>query len=97
MNEWEIRWSRNHFDLLAINATWGVPRSGLIFTKVSNKELALDSVMPWNDDIARAFRGGRDVPASEQSLLAYQRADLEAIRKRFEAAGIEVTDPKGLL
>jgi hypothetical protein len=97
MNPAEVRWSRNHFDLLALNAIWGIPRSGLVFKKVSQFELALDSVMPWTDMMREAALQGRDVPATAAALIKYQRSDFESISERFVAAGIKVTDPKQLL
>lgn len=94
MNPVEVRWSRNHFDLLAVNAVWGIPRSGLVFQKVSQYELALFNVMPWNP----AMRdNGLAVPHTPKALRDFQRRDFETISMRFTAAGIRVTDPKGLL
>lgn len=97
MNPAEVRWSRNHFNLLAINAIWGIPRSGLVFKKVSQSELALDSVMPFTDMMREAALWGRDVPATAGQLRRTQQLDFETISLRFTAAGIEVTDPKQLL
>lgn len=97
MNPAEVRWSRNHFDLLALNAIWAIPRSGLVFKKVSQYELALDSVLPFSDAMREAALWGRDVPATAASLRKYQQADFETIAQRFAAAGIKVTDPKGIL
>lgn len=97
MNPAEVRWSRNHFDLLALNATWIIPRSGIVFKKVSQFELALISVMPWSDMIREAALQGRDVPATAVALRKHQQADFECIAQRFTAAGIKVTDPKGIL
>jgi hypothetical protein len=97
MNPGEVRWSRNHFNLLSINALWGVPRSGLFFKKVSLFELALDSVMPWWNEIGQGAQRGMDVPRNAKELRRYQQSDFETIAKRFTAAGVEVTDPKQLL
>lgn len=97
MNPGEVRWSRNHFNLLSLNATWGVPRSGLVFKKVSLFELALISVMPWSKEIGQGYQRGMDVPRNAKELRRYQQLDFETISKRFTAAGIEVTDPQGLL
>jgi hypothetical protein len=97
MNPAEVRWSRNHFDLLAINAVWGIPRSGLIFKKASQFELALDSVMPFSDMMREAALAGSDVPATAKALRKYQQMDFETISERFTAAGIKVTDPKQIL
>jgi hypothetical protein len=97
MNPAEIRWSRNHFDLLALNAIWGVPRSGLVFKKVSQFELALDNLMPWSRQMGQGFEYGFDLPPTKRELRRFQIADFECIAKRFTAAGIKVTDPKQLL
>lgn len=97
MNDWEVEWSRNHFRLLAINGVWGVPRSGLVFRKVSESEFALDNLMPWSEDMGRGFEYGFSVPPTKDKLLEYQRDDFNCIAKRFTAAGIKMTDPKGLL
>jgi hypothetical protein len=97
MNAAEVRWSRNFFDLLRLNATWAVPRSGLIYQKVSSTELALTNVMPWNDMMREGALRGMDVPSSAVELRKYQQLDFETISQRFTAAGIKVTDPRGLL
>lgn len=97
MNQWEIDWSRNHFSLLAIDAIWGIPRAGLFFKKVSYTELALDSLMPWMEEMGVAFREGHDVPPDAAELRRHQVREFETIASRFVAAGISVTDPKGLL
>lgn len=97
MNPEEVRWSRNHFNLLSLNASWAVPRSGLIFKKVSLFELALDNVMPWSEEMGQGWRSGMDVPRNARALRKYQQLDFETIASRFIAAGVEVTDPKQLL
>ncbi len=97
MNPEEVRWSRNHFDLLALNAVWAIPRSGLILQKVNSTELALINVMPWTDMMREGALRGMDVPSSAGALRRHQQMDFEAISARFTAAGIKVTDPKGLL
>jgi hypothetical protein len=97
MNPAEVRWSRNHFNLLRLNAIWGIPRSGLVFKKVSLFELALDSVMPWSNEIGQGYQRGMDVPRNAKELRRYQQQEFETISLRFTAAGIEVTDPRGLL
>jgi hypothetical protein len=97
MNPEEVRWSRNLFNTLSLNATWAVPRSGLIFQKVSLFELALSRVMPWSDAMGQGYQRGMDVPSSEKELRRYQQLDFETIASRFKAAGVDVTDPKQLL
>ncbi len=97
MNPDEVRWSRNHFNLLSVNALWGIPRSGLFFKKVSLFELALDSVMPWSKEIGQGYQRGMDVPRNAEELRRYQRIEFETIASRFRAAGVAVTDPKQIL
>ena len=97
MNPAEVLWSRRHFDLLSLNAIWGVPRSGLIFKKVSKYELALDNLMPWSKEMGQGFRDGYDVPPTKKALRKFQQEDFRCIAQRFNAAGIDVTDPQQLL
>jgi len=74
-----------------------VPRSGLIFKKVSQTELALDNVMPWSEAMGQGWRQGMDVPKNEKELLRFQQSDFGVIARNFGAAGVDVTDPKQLL
>jgi hypothetical protein len=97
MNPAEVTWSRNFFNLLKLNAVWAVPRSGLIFKKVSLFELALDSVMPWSKEMDQGYQKGMDIPRNAMTLRRYQQQDFETISLRFKAAGIKVTDNKQLL
>lgn len=97
MEQWEVEWSRNHFNLLKLNAIWGVPRSGLIFRKVSDHELALDDLMPWTEEMGKGFTHGFDVPPTAKELKRCQIADFECIAERLKAARIKLSDPKGLL
>lgn len=97
MNQAEVQWSRNFFNTLSLKTKWAVPRSGLIFQKVSLFELALDSVMPWSEEMGQGFQRGMDVPRNAKALRRYQQLDFETISLRFEAAGVKLTDPKGLL
>lgn len=97
MNPEDVLWSRNHFNLLALNAIWGLPRSGLIFRKVSRYELALHDVMPWSEGMDRGYREWSDDPITPLRTRLYRQAEFETISSRFTAAGIAVTDPKQLL
>lgn len=76
--------------------TWTVPRSGLIFQKVSGG-WELIAVMPWMPEMATAAAEGRDVPPTAEALLAYQRSDYECMRKHHDISGLTMSDPKGLL
>jgi hypothetical protein len=84
-------WCRSHFDTMADGGIWAVPRSGLIFTR-RGEALELTSRMPWTEEIARAAVDDWNVPANAEALRAYQDADYDLIRSRFEQAGITVRD-----
>ena len=75
-------WCREMFRVLNVGGVWGVPRSGLTFTKVSVDPdvLRLTDRMPWT-----AALGGR---ASDWA--AFQDDDFEVIREQFATAGITV-------
>lgn len=89
----DLAWCRAHFASMADGGVWGVPRSGLVFCR-RGEALVLVERMPWTSEMAEAAELGRDVPGSEEELRAYQDADYETIRGRFEAAGITVTDER---
>lgn len=97
MKQWEVEWSRNHFRMMAPNAIWGVPRSGLVFKKTSESELSLHELMPWTEEMGKGWIWGFDVPPNKKELRKYQQSDFECLSERFVAAGINITDPKGLL
>ena len=86
----DLAWCRSLFESLNERGIWGVPRSGLIFEKRGGS-LVLVKWMPWMDELAEAAAAGDDVPADAAALRAYQDADYELIRSRFEAAGISVS------
>jgi len=91
-----IAWSKNVFASIKDGGTWGVPRSGLIFKKVGD-HLEIYQVMPWIPEMSAALERGADIPASPEELKGYQMDDFMCIQRNFEAAGIEVTDPRELL
>jgi hypothetical protein len=97
VNAGEVRWSRSHFRLLALNGIWGLPGTGIVFQKVSQFELALVEVMPWSKEMGQGYLRGMDVPATAQELLRAQRRMFEMVAKNFGAAGVDVTDPRDLL
>lgn len=97
MNAGEILWSRNHFNLLAPGAIWGLPSSGLVFRKVNQFQLELFQVMPWSKEMGQGYLHGRDLPASAQDLRRVQQHTFDLVAKNFGAAGIDVIDPRGLL
>ena len=89
MNTSHADWCRQHFNLMADGGIWGVPRSGLIFTRRGDT-LVLTSVMPYFDEMAESFALGNDVPPNAEELEKYQDADFDLIREQFELAGITV-------
>lgn len=80
----EVAWCRWLWDSLVDGGIWGVPRSGLLFKKdESSRTLILCDRMP-HDPLM--------LPISDEELRQQQDADFEAIKRRFEAAGITVMD-----
>lgn len=79
MDEAHVEWSRQFFRTLRDGGTWGVPRSGQVFTK-RGTELVLTERMPWDPAM----------PGSEAEFRAYQEDDYEVIKRHFEAAGVTV-------
>ena len=75
----DAAWSEMMFAVLAEGGTWGVPRSGLVFTKREGK-LVLTAAMPFEPGM----------PGDADDLREYQDADYGIIKRAFEAAGIEV-------
>lgn len=74
-----------------------MPRSGLTFRKLNENTFVLDHIMPWVPGIT-AIKGGKIVPGPDkEGLLEFQRLDYKQISGRFEAAGINMSDPKNLL
>lgn len=80
MDRAHIDWSRQHFDMLAEGAVWGVPRSGLVFQKRDGALVLIES-MPWMDGM----------PITEEELTEQQESEYQSIKRHFEAAGITVT------
>lgn len=76
----DITWMRELANGLAPGGMWGVPRSGLIFTR-TDTGLMLTAQMPWTDEL----------PITREELIEQQDADYDAIRVRGELAGIPVT------
>ena len=75
-----VQWCRSMFASLAEGGQWGIPRSGLIFTK-RHGELVLTEQMPWQE--------GMDFTPAE--LAEQQDAEFETNREHFAAAGVTVS------
>lgn len=82
MTSTHAAWCRQLFDSLADNGKWGVPRSGLTFTKQDGK-LVLTELAPYLD--------GKTI-GDAITYRKYQIDDFRLIKQQFAAAGIEVTD-----
>jgi hypothetical protein len=76
-----VEWCRRHFAFMREGGVWGIPRSGLIFTKRDGR-LILTAAMPWDP----AMEG--TITADE--LRAQQDEEFESNRQHFAAADIEV-------
>lgn len=76
-----VAWSANIFRMITDGGTWGVPRSGLMFTKRGEK-LVLTARMPHM----------AGMPCSAAELAEQQQGDYEDIKRHMEAAGITVED-----
>lgn len=72
-------WSKQHFQMLAENGVWAVPRSGLTFQKREGKLILIER-MP--------FLPG--MPGTAAALKEFQEDDYNAIKENFERAGIPV-------
>ena len=81
MNDNEVNWSKRTFAMMTDGGTWGVPRSGLIFTR-RGKALVLTTRMPYDPAM----------PCTAEQLSEQQQNDYDAIAKRMVAAGVEMRD-----
>jgi hypothetical protein len=95
--EQRAAWSRRNFDFIRVGGTWAIPRSGLILRKADDHTWELELLMPWTEEMGKGFAYGMDVPPDKEHLLEFQRDDFQTLVEAHAAAGIEVTDPKGLL
>jgi hypothetical protein len=84
LNPAHVEWSRQHFRTIAEGCTWGVPRSGLIFTKRGGR-LELTARMPHHPAM----------PVTPLKLKRQQRHEFLNVKRHFEAAGIPVVDLTG--
>jgi hypothetical protein len=79
-----VEWSRQRFRTLADGGSWGVPRSGLIFTKRGDR-LELTARMPHDPAM----------PITPLRLRRQQQHEFLNIKRHFAAAGIAVVDLTG--
>lgn len=84
-----VAWCRAQVEMLKIGGVWGIPRSGLIFTRTGEDELTLTARMPWMPEMEGVI--------TREELVEQQQAEYELNRRYFGAAGIDVidgTDPR---
>ena len=79
LNPAHVEWSRNQFRTITDGGAWGIPRSGLIFTKRGNT-LVLTARMPHDPAM----------PITAEQLREQQDSDIQGTVLHFGAAGIEV-------
>lgn len=81
MKRADIEWCQDLYRSLAEGGIWGVPRSGLLFTKQDGK-LVLTDKMPLFTEM----------PVSAVELKEYQQDEYNLVKRHFEAAGIPVEE-----
>lgn len=77
-----VEWSRQQFHMLKIGGVWGVPRSGLVFTRTGDKHLALTGVMPHDPAMG----------ITPRQLFDQQAEEFQGIQRYMKLAGITVYD-----
>ena len=81
MNPDHVAWCRKTFDVIRDGGGWGIPRSGLIFTK-RNGRFELTERMPHDPAM----------PITASELREQQDREFSETVEHFAAAGIEVVD-----
>lgn len=77
-----VEWSRRQFHMLTRGGVWGVPRSGLVFTRTGDKHLALTEVMPHDPEM----------PVTPRELFQAQASDFQQIQHYMKLAGVITYD-----
>jgi hypothetical protein len=77
----DVAWSKQLFNSLKDGGAWGVPRSGLFFTR-RGERFELTARLPYDPAM----------PMSETQMREFQASDFECIKRNFGAAGIAVID-----
>jgi hypothetical protein len=86
MNPDHIAWCKRMFAMMAEGGIWGVPRSGLIFTRRGDK-LVNTQRMPFLPGMENP---DMDCPHTAEALAAHQEDDFQEHVRHFGAAGITV-------
>ena len=79
-----VAWCRNTFEMIRVGGVWGIPRSGLIFTRTDETTLTLTARMPWMPEM--------EGTVTAEQLTEQQREEYEINRLHFTAAGVTVKD-----
>lgn len=95
MRQQHIDWSRNLVKCLEDGGVWAVPRSSLLFRKVSGT-MQLVSRGSLREHLGDAGAQNPPSPSMEVEWARYQLDDFQIIRRHMTAAGIQVLDLTGL-
>lgn len=79
-----VNWCRQMVDMLNDGGVWGIPRSGLIFTKTGPDELTLTARMPWMPEMEGTI--------TPEQLREQQQSDVDGTTAHMAAAGVTVID-----
>jgi|SRR6516162_3795195 hypothetical protein len=88
-----VMWCKRNHAMIANGGTWMIPRSGMAF-KRTYKGWELLAIMPFMVGMAESVLA---VPHSARELLMWQLEDFATHQRYHKTAGLEITDPKGLL
>jgi hypothetical protein len=79
-----VEWCRRLFYMIRVGGVWGVPRSGLIFTRTDETTLTLTDRMP--------YMAGMESLLTPAELDEQQAEEYAACAEYFRAAGVTVLD-----
>lgn len=77
-----VAWCRRQVDMIRVGGVWGIPRSGLIFTRTGENELTLTARMPWMPEM----------PVTREQLAQQQQEEYDETAEHMQAAGITIID-----
>jgi hypothetical protein len=77
-----VEWCRRQVNMIRVGGVWGIPRSGLIFTRTGEDELTLTQRMPWIDGM----------PITPDQLADQQQDEYDETARHMRAAGITMID-----
>lgn len=79
-----VEWMRSTFNTLRVGGVWGIPRSGLVFTRTDETTMTLTDRMPYME--------GMESLLTPAQLDEQQQEEYDACAAHFRAAGITVND-----